>query len=73
MLRDHAPSKLGPPPRPPEHYLKKGDGRGLRSRNTLAHWLKRNPVYGREPPFVKGGGGVVLDWSSAPRPSTIFR
>lgn len=72
MLRDYSPSWLGFPLRGPDHYLKQGDGKSLRVRNNLTAWLKRHPV-NREPPFVKGSGGVKFSWADVQQPASLFR
>ncbi|KAG2427630.1 hypothetical protein HXX76_012281 [Chlamydomonas incerta] len=63
ILRDLDRPRVGFPARPPEDFLRSGEGLTLRQRNTLTHHLRKNPV-NREPPFVKGTGGVHLSYDS---------
>ncbi|GIL59521.1 hypothetical protein Vafri_14278 [Volvox africanus] len=80
ILRDMPKPRVGFPTRPPEDFLRAGEGLSLRQRNKLKEHLKKNPV-NIEAPFVPGTGGVrlapgpsvprALDWgASSPSPST---
>ncbi|GLC39864.1 hypothetical protein PLESTB_001290800 [Pleodorina starrii] len=59
ILRELSPPRLGFPSRPPEDFLRGGEGLSLRQRNQLKEKLKRHPV-NTEPPFQPGTGGVCL-------------
>ncbi|KAG2486832.1 hypothetical protein HYH03_014515 [Edaphochlamys debaryana] len=50
---------MGFPTRPPEDFLKSGQGLDLGQRNRLRAHLRKFPV-NTEPPFVPGTGGIVL-------------
>ncbi|KAG2428536.1 hypothetical protein HYH02_014340 [Chlamydomonas schloesseri] len=63
ILRDLDPPRIGFPSRPPEDFLRAGEGLTLRQRNTIKQHMKKHPV-NREPPFVKGTGGVHLSYDS---------
>ncbi|PNW86730.1 hypothetical protein CHLRE_02g095115v5 [Chlamydomonas reinhardtii] len=63
ILRDLDKPRVGFPARPPEDFLRSGEGLTLRQRNTIKDHLRKHPV-NREAPFVKGTGGVHLSYDS---------
>ncbi|KAG1679644.1 hypothetical protein FOA52_006161 [Chlamydomonas sp. UWO 241] len=72
VLRDLEKPQRGTLPRAPEDFLKSGDGATLASRVMLRGLLEQRPV-NRDPPLVRGTGGVTLSWGSVPAACSVFR